>query len=217
MPKHRGFWERDVVTISWVPFTVFYLRKSLGLERHILQVLITIFSVNPFLSCCNHTAVGQCWNVFDTKPVKTSELLSAKGGMRQEIRSPALFKTGTGTVVCAHPRHHSCYSCTAFCACVIWVLMDCCGGWTHRERMQSRCPCVKRPGHTTFLCVPSAGFHAVQSTTDLEHWRNDMESWCVYYGVLSLRVKEHLRSNRCFCLFYFVKDPGRGDISFNPF
>lgn len=53
---NQGMWSKPLVR---VPFTVFYFRYSHGLVRHILQVLITMTSVTPFLFCFNRAAMSR--------------------------------------------------------------------------------------------------------------------------------------------------------------
>lgn len=146
-------------------------------------------SVTPFLSCSNHSHKLH-WTGFDKKPVKTSALLPEK--RKKEIQETC-FSSSFQTMIRNSSLHTSTSSLLllthSFCVCLIWVLMECCGGWTNSERMQSQCPCVQTRGRFTFLCVSSVCFHAVQSVTELNLQRNSTESSCVYYAVLSFSLR----------------------------
>lgn len=80
--------------------------------------------------------------------------------------------------------------------------------------------CREAGGRGTFLCVSSARFRAVQSVTELEHWRNSMESSCVYYAVLSFsqrtsKSEQVLLSSEHIC-FTLQKTQAGERVSFNP-
>ena len=145
-----------------VHFTVFYFRASHGLVRHMSQVLITMTSVTPFpvhaltarpWATLNSTWQEACTNIRALR--RTWICAWKRGGKTAGDTLSSSLQTSTRNSSRRTSSSSLLLLTRCFCVCLIRVLMECFGGWTHCERMQSWCPCVRRPGRGTFLCVIS--------------------------------------------------------------